>query len=66
MPYGFINGGLLLKNDDLPSIDILSDDEKELKVLKNERNILLGKSSIQQVLVNDSAIVPIKQCKLEI
>ena len=40
MPYGFINGGLLLKNDDLPSIDILSDDEKELKVLKNERNIL--------------------------
>ena len=51
-------------NDDLPSIDILSDDEKELKLLINERKIILEKIGIQQVLVNDSAIVPIEQHKL--
>ena len=52
------------KNDDLPSIDILSDDKKELKLLINERKIILEKIGIQQVLVNDSAIVPIEQHKL--
>ena len=46
-------------NDDLTSVYILSDDEKELKLLTNERKLLLGKNSIQQVLVNYAFLVPI-------
>ena len=53
-------------NDDLTSVYILSDDEKELKLLTNERKLLLGNISIQQVLVNDAAIVLIEQRKLKI
>ena len=53
-------------NYDLPLIDILSDDKKELKLLTNEMKILLGKISIHQVLVNDTTIVPIEEQKLEI
>ena len=33
-------------NDDFPSIDILSDDKKELKLLTNEMKTLLGKIAI--------------------
>ena len=53
------------KNDDLPSIDILSGDEKEFKLLSNERKLLLGKKYIQQVLGNYAAIVPIEKGKLK-
>ena len=53
-------------NDDLLSIDILSDNEKELKIQTNKRKLLLGKITIKQVLGNDAAVVPIEQRKLEI
>ena len=34
-------------NDDLPSIDILRDDEKYVKLLTNERKLILGKFAIE-------------------
>ena len=56
---------ITITNDDLPSIDILSGDEKELKLLTNEIKLLPGKTYIQQVLVNDAAILPIEKRKLK-
>ena len=63
---GFHKRLITTTNDEWPSIDILSDDDKYLKIIINERKLLLGKIAIQQVLGNDAAIVPIEQRKLEI
>ena len=51
-------------NDDLPSIDDLSENEKKLKELVKERKLLLGKIAIQQVLGNDAPML--EQSKVEI
>ena len=51
-------------NFDFPSVNILNDDEKELKLITNERKLLLIKIAIQQVLGNDAAILLIEQLEL--